>query len=98
MSNVFFLGSIAIVSWWIFDGGVIDILLTWRTQADSFSIHWLDIIQAHWQRILAVYLFICFQTAGIAEMRMGQDYLKAVIVSIILTPFGLFFFKKESLK
>ena len=41
--------------------------------------------------IIVFYVFICLQISGYVELKYGKDYLTVSILSILLTPFSLFF-------
>jgi uncharacterized membrane protein len=53
-------------------------------------------LKSNWRIIVPVYLFICFQAAGISEIKKNQNYLHAVIISIFFTPISLFFINGEN--
>ena len=53
---------------------------------------WLSsIINNYYDLIIVVYVFICLQISGYVELKHGKDYLTVSILSILLTPFSLFF-------
>jgi len=45
--------------------------------------------------IVIGYVFICLQIAGYLELKHRQDYLTISIVSILFTPFSIFFIYKK---
>ena len=45
--------------------------------------------------IIIAYVFICLQIAGYLELKHRQDYLTISVVSILLTPFSIFFIYKK---
>ena len=46
--------------------------------------------------ILITYVFICLQIAGYLELKHKQDFLTVSVVSVLFTPFAIFFiFERE---
>ena len=53
---------------------------------------WLtSVLNNYYDLIIVVYVFICLQISGYVELKHGKDYLTVSILSILLTPFSLFF-------
>ncbi len=96
ISILFLLGSLAIVGWWLYSAFVGGIFSSWVSQLNSTDQSWVDTLKSNWGMIVPIYLFICFQAAGISEIKKGQNYVHAVIVSIFFTPISLFFMKGEN--
>ena len=56
------------------------------------SEEWLStILNNYYDLIIVFYVFICLQISGYVELKYGKDYLTVSILSILLTPFSLFF-------
>jgi len=56
------------------------------------SKQWLSsILNNYYDLIIVLYAFICLQISGYVELKYGKDYLTVSILSILLTPFSLFF-------
>ena len=56
------------------------------------SQEWLSsILNNYYDLIIVFYVFICLQISGYVELKYGKDYLTVSILSILLTPFSLFF-------
>ena len=51
----------------------------------------LSILNNYYDLIIVFYVFICLQISGYVELQYGKDYLTVSILSILLTPFSLFF-------
>lgn len=51
------------------------------------------ILENYLDFILIGYVFICLQVAGYFELKYSQDYLTVSLISILFTPFSLFFIK-----
>ncbi|MBT3591180.1 MAG: hypothetical protein HOK52_10745 [Candidatus Marinimicrobia bacterium] len=96
ISILFLIGSLVIVGWWIYSAYVDGIFSVWILQLNSNSQSWVDMLKSNWRIIVPVYLFICFQAAGISEIKKNQNYLHAVIISIFFTPISLFFINGEN--
>tara|TARA_S200000501_G_scaffold375780_1_gene428710 strand:- start:938 stop:1252 length:315 start_codon:yes stop_codon:yes gene_type:complete len=46
--------------------------------------------------IIIFYIFLCLQIAGYLELKYRQDFLTVSIISILFTPFAVFFiYRKE---
>ncbi len=93
ISSIFLLGSFGLIVWWLNDGMMNGLFSYFSNNKDQ---SWMDVIQSNWQMILPIYFFICFQAAGISEIRKGQDYLHAVVISIFFTPISLIFMNGEN--
>ena len=53
---------------------------------------WLSsILNNYYDLLIVLYVFICLQISGYVELKYGKDYLTVSILSILLTPFSLFF-------
>ncbi|MBL7013908.1 MAG: hypothetical protein ISR83_05780 [Candidatus Marinimicrobia bacterium] len=95
ISSIFIMGSLTLVAWWVYSAFVGGVFSAWMLQSSSSSQTWVETLKSNWGMIIPIYLFICFQAAGISEIRKGQDYLHAVIISIFFTPLSLFFMSGE---
>ena len=67
------------------DGGIIseDSMTLKEVVAHVFEFY-LDII-------VILYVFLCLQIAGYLELKYRQDFLTVSIISILFTPFAIFF-------
>ena len=53
---------------------------------------WLSsILNNYYDLLIVLYVFTCLQISGYVELKYGKDYLTVSILSILLTPFSLFF-------
>ena len=48
--------------------------------------------------ILCFYVFMCLQIAGYVELKYKQEYLLISVISILFTPFSIFFIIKDKTK
>tara|TARA_B100000315_G_scaffold195807_2_gene186781 strand:- start:8388 stop:8729 length:342 start_codon:yes stop_codon:yes gene_type:complete len=58
-------------------------------QRNTFDVSWVEIIgfcKKYITILLVAYGFICVQISGIAELKYEKNFLKAFMLSIILTP------------
>ena len=51
----------------------------------------LNIFESYLDIVIIVYVFLCLQIAGYLELKHRQDFLTVSIVSIVFTPFAIFF-------
>ena len=52
-------------------------------------------LEANIDLLIILYVFLCLQLAGISEFKQRQDYFLVALISLIFTPLGLLFIKKE---
>tara|TARA_B100000900_G_C20033634_1_gene495008 strand:+ start:114 stop:419 length:306 start_codon:yes stop_codon:yes gene_type:complete len=56
----------------------------------------LNIFDYYLDIVIIVYVFLCLQIAGYLELKHRQDFLTVSIISILFTPFAIFFvYRKE---
>jgi hypothetical protein len=88
VSRIVFLASGLIILYWVIKGliwlyhwfiGLPAYSSGWWTSLGQFCLDNLSII-------IVAYLIICLQVAGIAEFRFKQNFLKAFLLGIIITP------------
>ena len=67
------------------DGGIIN--------EDSMTLREkiLNIFEYYFDFVIILYVFLCLQIAGYLELKHRQDFLTVSIVSIVFTPFAIFF-------
>ena len=51
----------------------------------------LNIFEYYLDFIIILYVFLCLQIAGYLELKHRQDFLTVSIISILFTPFAIFF-------
>ena len=51
----------------------------------------LHIFEFYLDIVVIVYVFLCLQIAGYLELKHRQDFLTVSIISILFTPFAIFF-------
>ena len=51
----------------------------------------LHVFQFYLDIVVIIYVFLCLQIAGYLELRYRQDFLTISIISILFTPFAIFF-------
>ena len=51
----------------------------------------LNIFESYLDIVIIVYVFLCLQISGYLELKHRQDFLTVSIVSIVFTPFAIFF-------
>ena len=51
----------------------------------------LNIFESYLDIVIIVYVFLCLQIAGYLELKHRQDFLTVSIISILFTPFAIFF-------
>ena len=67
------------------DGGIIN--------EDSMTLKEkiLNIFEYYFDFVIILYVFLCLQIAGYLELKHRQDFLTVSIISILFTPFAIFF-------
>ena len=50
-----------------------------------------NIFESYLDIVIIVYVFLCLQIAGYLELKHRQDFLTVSIISILFTPFAIFF-------
>ena len=50
-----------------------------------------NIFEDYFDFVIILYVFLCLQIAGYLELKHRQDFLTVSIISILLTPFAIFF-------
>tara|TARA_Y100001980_G_scaffold41478_1_gene18949 strand:+ start:108 stop:422 length:315 start_codon:yes stop_codon:yes gene_type:complete len=67
------------------DGGI--------TSEDSMTLKEsiLNIFEYYFDFVIILYVFLCLQIAGYLELKHRQDFLTVSIISILFTPFAIFF-------
>jgi len=67
------------------DGGpIIEGSITLKESIFNIFKNYLDIL-------IIIYVFLCLQIAGYLELKYRQDFLTVSIISILFTPFAIFF-------
>ena len=67
------------------DGGpIIEGSMTLKESIFNIFENYLDIV-------IIMYVFLCLQIAGYLELKHRQDFLTVSIISILFTPFSIFF-------
>ena len=67
------------------DGGpIIEGSMTLKESIFNIFENYLDIV-------IIMYVFLCLQIAGYLELKYRQDFLTVSIISILFTPFAIFF-------
>ena len=51
----------------------------------------INIFESYLDIVIIVYVFLCLQISGYLELKHRQDFLTVSIVSIVFTPFAIFF-------
>ena len=51
----------------------------------------LHVFEFYLDIVVIFYIFLCLQIAGYLELRHRQDFLTISIISILFTPFSIFF-------
>ena len=51
----------------------------------------LNIFESYLDIVIIVYVFLCLQISGYLELKHRQDFLTVSIISILFTPFAIFF-------
>ena len=51
----------------------------------------LNIFENYLDIVIIMYVFLCLQIAGYLELKHRQDFLTVSIISILFTPFAIFF-------
>ena len=51
----------------------------------------LNIFEYYLDIVIIMYVFLCLQIAGYLELKHRQDFLTVSIISILFTPFAIFF-------
>jgi len=62
-----------------------------KSNNDSLRDQVIYLFENYLDFILIFYVFICLQIAGYVELKFKQDYLMISIISILFTPFSIFF-------
>ena len=58
----------------------------------------LNIVESYLDIVIIGYVFLCLQIAGYLELKHRQDFLTISIISILFTPFAIFFvYRKEEI-
>ena len=88
LSRIIMIFIVLIVGYWLWS--IIKSLVESSAgQCNYFNVSWAEIIgfcKKYITILLVAYGFICVQISGIAEMKYEKNFLKAFILSIILTP------------
>ena len=50
-----------------------------------------NIFEYYFDFVIIFYVFLCLQIAGYLELKYRQDFLTVSIISILFTPFAIFF-------
>ena len=50
-----------------------------------------NIFEYYFDFVIILYVFLCLQIAGYLELKYKQDFLTISIISILFTPFAIFF-------
>ena len=50
-----------------------------------------NIFEYYFDFVIILYVFLCLQVAGYLELKYKQDFLTISIISILFTPFAIFF-------
>ena len=67
------------------DGGIInEDSITLKESIQNIFEYYLDFV-------IIFYVFLCLQIAGYLELKHRQDFLTVSIISILFTPFAIFF-------
>ena len=71
------------------DGGII--------KEDSMTLKEsvLNIFKYYIDFVVIIYVFLCLQIAGYLELKHRQDFLTVSIISILFTPFAIFFIYRD---
>lgn len=51
----------------------------------------LNVFKYYIDFVVIIYVFLCLQIAGYLELKHRQDFLTVSIISILFTPFAIFF-------
>ena len=62
-----------------------------KSNNDSLRDQVIYLFENYLDFIVIFYVFICLQIAGYVELKFKQDYLMISIISILFTPFSIFF-------
>ena len=65
-------------------GPIIEGSMTLKESIFNIFENYLDIV-------IIMYVFLCLQIAGYLELKHRQDFLTVSIISILFTPFSIFF-------
>ncbi len=88
ISRIFFLFSMLILLYWIYSGCVW--LWDWYFSSGGYSSDWWPAIGRflldNLSIVIALYAIACLQTAGLAELKFNNHFLKAFGLALILTP------------
>ena len=88
ISRIFFLFSMLILLYWIYSGSVW--LWEWYAESEGYSSDWWPIVGRflldNLSIVIALYAIACLQTAGLAELKFNNHFLKAFSLALILTP------------
>ena len=74
------------------DGGIIN--------EDSMTLKEsiLNIFKYYFDFVIILYVFLCLQIAGYLELKHRQDFLTVSIISILFTPFAIFFVYRNEVR
>ena len=67
------------------DGGVI------KESSMTLKESILNVFKYYIDFVVIIYVFLCLQIAGYLELKHRQDFLTVSIISILFTPFAIFF-------
>ncbi len=88
ISRVFTLFSVLILLYWLYSGGVW--LWNWYFDSGGYSSEWWPAVGRfllnNLSIVIAIYAIVCLQTAGLAELKFNNHFLKAFGLAFILTP------------
>ncbi|NQT97121.1 MAG: hypothetical protein HQ562_05205 [Candidatus Marinimicrobia bacterium] len=88
ISRVFTLFSVLILLYWLYSGGAW--LWDWYFSSGGYSSDWWPIVGRflldNLSIVIALYAIACLQTAGLAELKFNNHFLKAFSLALILTP------------
>tara|TARA_Y100000591_G_C21476301_1_gene518192 strand:+ start:214 stop:525 length:312 start_codon:yes stop_codon:yes gene_type:complete len=65
-------------------GAITESSMTLKESVLNFFKDYLDFV-------VIIYVFLCLQIAGYLELKHRQDFLTVSIISILFTPFAIFF-------
>ena len=88
ISRVFTLFSVLIILYWLYSGCVW--LWDWYFSSGGYSPEWWPAI-GHFlvdnlSIVIVVYALACLQSAGLAELKFNNHFLKAFGLALVLTP------------
>ncbi len=88
ISRVFILFSVSILGYWAYNG-IISVWEWYGSTGGYSSSWWPDLGRYLWKNIsivVVIYAIICLQASGLAELKFKKNFLKALGLSILLTP------------